>query len=266
MRILWPLIMKVMKNYTSRNSFGLFLRAFFVAFLILPACGNKSLFDCAGPKSTVPCNPRSRDEDARIALDKGDLQTAIEILETLIAEEPTKYDRFPLLSAALAGRSGFDIFNIVKANFGSSSSLLQVMGEFLPTPTSKGAGYDNSLADMKRSVAVLNDIPLELRNDISASSFASSCALQLTLYQAAYSIMLINKYSYSSSGFDPSKLSSMTAEDAALILKNLLGAANSGSSSTETSAAVNTAYESIKSQPGSTDQEKIASYVQANKK
>jgi hypothetical protein len=227
------------------------------------SCGNKNSFDCDSPTAGVPCNPRTKDEDARIALDKGDMATAVAILRELVSNEPEVYSRYPLFSAALAGKSGFDIFNVMNGSFGGDSSLLQSMGSFIPTPASKGSAFEASLADMKESVAVLNSIPISLRASVDSGKFASSCILQLTLYQAAYSIMLMNKYSYSEIGFDPSKLSTMTAEDAAAILQSLLSAASANPDS-PAATSVNAAYESIQGQPGATDQEKISAYILAN--
>lgn len=234
--------------------------------LLIHSCGNKSVVDCDTPTSGVPCSARSKDDDARIALNKGDLTTAVAILKELVAGDPTGYQRYPLLSAALAGKSGFDIFNVVKGNFGGNSSLVQTLGAFLPTPASKGAAYATSLTDMNDAVQTLLAVPAALRSDIAADKFAASCALQLTLYQAAYSLMLINQFTYSSAGYDPSQLSKMTAADAALILKNLLAAGSvaSGASGEAANAAVTKAYASIQAQPGSTDEEKIAAYVKAS--
>jgi hypothetical protein len=216
--------------------------------------------------SGVTCEERSQDEDARIALDNGDLPTAIAIYKELIVKEPETYSRYPLLSAALAAHAGLDIFNIVNANFGASQSLLQTMNTFIPTPQKKTTGYDDALLDMKEAVNILKTVPEALRQDITASKFAASCAFQLTLYQSAYSIMLINKYAYSSSGYDPSKLATMTPEDALAILQNLIAAGSvvSGAQGEAASAAVTKAYDAINSQPGSNNQEKIAAYVQAN--
>lgn len=229
-------------------------------------CGNKSVYDCDDPTSGVPCEKRSKDEDVRVALNKGDLDTAVTLLKELVAAEPTKYERYPLLAAALAGRSGFDIFNVVKAKFGGDASLLETMSAFVPTPTTRGDKFTSSLTDMSEAVSTLNAVPAEKRADITTDSFATSCALQLTLYQSAYSIMLINQFAYSTSGYDPSLLSKMTPADAALILKNLLaaGAVVAGPGGEAASAAVNKAYSAIQAQSGATDDEKIANYVKAN--
>lgn len=233
---------------------------------LLSNCGAKNIADCDQPTAGVPCAARTKDEDARIALDKGDLETAVKLLKELVEANPSDYSRYPLLSAALAGRAGFDIFNVLRGNFGSNTSLLQTMGEFLPTPTSKGDAYASSLTDMSDAVSTLLSIPAALRAEITTDKYASSCALQITLYQSAYSIMLINQFAYSASGYDPTKLATMTAADAELILKNLLaaGTVTTGQNGEAANAAVAKAYAAIQAQPGETDQEKIASYVQSS--
>ena len=224
------------------------------------------MVDCNSPTPGVKCKKQSKDEQARVALDKGDMATAVTILTDLVAQEPKNYDRYPLLAAALAGRSGFDVFGIVQGNFSGKTSLLESMQAFIPSPASRGSLYDASLADMKQAVATLNAVPATLRSDISANSFASSCILQLMLYQSAYSVMLINKYAFSTSGYDPSKLSSMTPSDALAILSNLAaaGALIPGGTGAAASQVVLATLAAIQAEPGATDSEKIAAYVQAN--
>ena len=257
--------MKCVGHYNELRVKFITLSLILLQSMLFYACGNKSSFDCSAPTSGVQCNPRTKDEDARIALDKGDMTTAVTLLKELIAGEPTKYERYPILAAALAGKSGFDVFNVVKSNFGGSESLIETLGSFLPTPTSKGAGYDASLADMNESVTTLTSVPESLRSAVSSDRFAASCSLQLVLYQSAYSIMLINKYLYTADGFDPSKLSTMSVEDATAILSNLLSASSvaTGATGTEATKAVKAAYDSIQAQPGTTDQEKIAAYAKS---
>ena len=226
---------------------------------ILQSCGTKNLFDCDGGYARSKCVHRTKDEDARIALDKGDLDTAVTLLSELVADDPTNYQRYPLLAAAYAGKSGFDILNVVTANFGGSNSLIQTMTSFLPTPISRGALYDQSLTDMDSSIKTLTAIPAELRTSTSSDKYATSAVLQLTLYQAAYGVMLLNKFTYSTTAYDPSQLANMTAADAAAILAAFAGA--SGSSGAGSAAAK--AIAAIQAQPGGTDQEKIAAWSQA---
>jgi hypothetical protein len=229
--------------------------------ILMLGCGTKNLFDCDGGYAQSQCTARTKDEDARIALDKEDYDTAISLLAEQIAADPSNYKRYTLLSAAYAARSGFDILNVVTANFGGSSSLLQTMTAFLPTPVTKGAAYDDSLADMNSANETLLAIPEDQRLSTSSDKYATSAVLQLTLYQAAYGVMLLNKFTYSTSGYDPSLLSTMTAADAAAILQAFAGAA--GASSSGAGGAASTAISSISSQSGATNQEKIAAWSQS---
>ena len=224
-------------------------------------CGTKNLFECDGGYAKSKCTPRTKDEDARIALDHEDYDTAITLLTELITAEPEQYQRYPLLSAAYAARSGFDIFNIVTANFGGSSSLLQTMSSFLPTPVTRGSLYEASLTDMSSGVSTLLTIPPEQRLATSADKYATSAVLQLTLYQAAYGVMLLNKFTYSASGYDPSLLANMTPADATSIIEAIAGAASA--SGLGAGSAASAAIAAISAQPGATDQERLAAWSQA---
>lgn len=228
---------------------------------VMSSCGTANFFDCDGGYAGAKCARLTKDEQARVALDNGDVTTAVELLTELVADEPQVYQRYPLLAAAYASKSGLDIFNIVTANFGGDSSILQVMETFVPTPTALGSAYDGSLRDMSSGVQTLLSIPASLRTSTSTDKYATSAVFQLTLYQAAYGVMLLNKFTYSASGYDPSLLATMTAEDAALILNAFLGAAEAASGGAATSVA--SALSAIQSQPGSTDQEKIAAWSQS---
>jgi hypothetical protein len=114
---------------------------------------------------------------------------------------------------------------------------------------------------MNSSITTLSAIPEDLRATTSSDKYATSAVLQLTLYQAAYGVMVLNKFTYGVSGYDPAMLSTMTAEDAAIILNAFIGAATTASGGTSTS--VSDAISAIQSQPGATDAEKIAAWSQA---
>lgn len=245
--------MKIIKNMTV----GSLLVA---ALLLTSSCGTANLFDCKDGRAKSKCTKRTKDEDARIALDNGDMTTAVALLQELVDAEPEEYTRYPLLAAAYAGKSGFNILNVVSANFGGADSIVKTMTSFLPTPVSKGDGYEDSLTNMNTSVTRLVSIPEDRRAVTSADKYATSAVLQLTLYRAAYAIMLLNKYSYSTTEYDPSKLSSMTAEDAEKILAILSSAAGDSGAG----AAARKAQAAIEAQPGATTQEKLAAWSAAN--
>lgn len=232
-----------------------------VLSIFIVACGQKNVFDCDGGTMKSKCSQRTKYENARIALDDEDYNTAITLLSELITDEPHNYERYPLLSAAYAARSGLDILSIVTANFGGNSSMLQTMSGIIPNPVTLGDAYPKSLEDMNQANVTLLAIPAELRSATSGDKYAASAVLQLTLYQSAYAVMYLNKFTYSATGYDPSLLSSMTAEDAASILNALAsaGAASGGAAG----AAAQSAIAAIQGYPGATDAEKIAAWSQA---
>jgi hypothetical protein len=242
--------------------FKIFMNIILVSVTVVTSsCGTSNFFDCDSGYADSKCARLTKDEEARIALDRGDMATAVELLAELVADEPDVYERYLLLAAAYAGKSGLDIFNVVTANFGSDNSILQIMDAFIPTPTTLGSAYESSLRDMNFGIQTLISIPPNLRIATSSNKYATSAVLQLTLYQAAFGVMLLNKFSYGSNGYDPSLLASMTAEDAAMILNAFLGAAEAAGGSAATS--VISALSDIQSQPGSSDQEKLAAWAQA---
>ena len=243
------------------NSFFNLKTIIFFVLSLTASCGSKNFFDCDGGYAGSKCAQLTKDEQARMALDRGDLMTAVTLLSELVAEDPTNYERYPLLAAAYAGKSGFDLFNIVSANFGGDSSLLQVMETFIPTPTELGAAYQDSLLAMNSSVATLMSIPEELRSSTSSDKYASSAVLQLTLYQTAYGVMYLNKFTYGSSGYDPALLTTMTDEDAAIILNSFVGAAMAAGG--DASTAVNGAITAIQAQPGASDRERLVAWSQS---
>jgi hypothetical protein len=224
------------------------------ALLMASSCGTANVFDCKDGRAKSKCTKRTKDEDARIALDNGDMETAVRLLQELVDAEPEEYKRYPLLAAAYAGKSGFSILSAMTPG-AVSDDIAKSMTSLLPTPATKGDGYDDSVKDMMKGRDTLVNIPEALRASTSSDKYALSASLQLTLYQAAYAIMLLNKYTYSTTEYDPSKLSSMTAEDAEKILDALKAAG--GDSATKATAAID-------AQPGATTQEKLAAWSAAH--
>ncbi len=233
----------------------------------LAGCGGEAnVADCEEGKKQVPCSERTKEEEARKALDDGDLDSAIALLTELIAEEPDNYGLNPLLGAAYASRAGFDILNVAKSKFASGGSLIEQMTSFLPDPADKGAeGYDLSLGDMKSSVDVLRLIPSDKLADTTAEKYAASAVLQLTLYQAAYSIMYLNKFAISATTgqVDLDQLATMTDEDALIILENLAAAGQiPGSEDPALQQRVNEALADIRNQDGNTDRDRLRAFVE----
>lgn len=234
--------------------------------LSLTACGgDKNAADCDDGISGVPCSPLEKEESARKALDQGDFDTAIELLEQLVEEEPEDYQRYTLLSAAYAARAGFAILSVVKANFGGEGGgLIGQISAFLPDPAERGAvGYQASIADMAAAVARLTAIPAALRAEDSGEKYASSAQLQLMLYQSAYSIMYLNQFTISAStgAFDPSLLETMTEQDATVVLTNLAAASAQEGSNPELQVKIDEALASINGQSGGSNRDRLAEYI-----
>lgn len=238
----------------------------FIVIFSLIFCGKKNVADCTASSSAI-CSERTPDENARIALNNKDYLTAIQILETLATNEPTVYTRFPLLAAAYAAQSGFDIFKAAQ-NTASSSNLLATVKVFIPTPGSvSDADYKNSVLIMKKSVDRLKAIPPENRAITSSDKYSTSAILQLTLYQAAYSIMYLSQFAFSAASpttVDINKLKTLTDADAKIIIDSLVdaGASFSGQSGQQLKTSIDSALATINAQPGVTLKDKISTYVQ----
>lgn len=249
-----------------------FIRYLLFIVLICSSCGTKNAADCDGGQAGVPCSERTQDEEARLALERGDYESAVTILEKLVADQPENYQRFALLAAAYAAKAGFDLFKAAsQGNTTSSESggLTSSVGKFLPTPQQQGdTKYAESIVTMGKAVATLKAIPAAKRSATATEKYSTSAALQLTLYTVAYSVMYMNKFAYSSTtgAFDPSKLATMTAADAAAILGALAdaGASYGGESGEALKTSIDKALTDINGQPGASDNDKLQSYIATN--
>ncbi len=211
---------------------------------------------------------KTPDEQIRIALDNNDLATARTLLEQQITAEPDNYSRYPVLGAVYANLGGFDIFKAVShvSDLSGGKSPLDSIGQFLPDSPTK-----DNVDLLDKASAIILQMPTAKRASTAEESYASSAAFQLALYQTAYSITymkLFIKTDPLTQKLDPSKLSSMTVQDASAILKSLKASAGNMSEiagSEEVAAQINTAIADIDAQPGATDDEKLANYIAAKK-
>ena len=242
----------------------------YIFLVVILSCGKKNIAECTDTSSAI-CSERTPDENARLALEQKDYATAAQILEDLVSKEPTVYSRFPLLAAAYAAQSGFDIFKAAQKT-SDSSSLLATVRTFIPTPGSvSDADYKTALQTMKKSVDKLKSIPAASRLATSSDKYAASAVLQLTLYESAYSIMYLSQFAFSAANpntVDVSKLSTMTESDAKTIIDSLAdaGASFGGQSGQQLKTSIDSALATINSQPGATLKDKVSAYVQAQNK
>lgn len=244
---------------------------FYGALAILSACGGeKNAADCDEGISTVPCSKRTSEEEARLALQNGDYDHAVTLLEKLVEEEPGNRARYPLLASAYAARSGLDLLGLAKAQFGGSSGFLDLFKNFVPSPSQDDTVlYGTRIADMKSAVSTLKSLPAADLAPDSTASYAASAALQLSLYQASYAVMNLNQFTVdpASGSVDLNRLQNMSEDDAVTIVSAI---ADSGQvPQAEGNAAVQTklneGLQAISSQPGETTKEKLSAYIQAQK-
>lgn len=240
----------------------------FLAILFLyPQCGKESLVDCNDPKVGA-CVEQTDDEKAMIALNAGDYNTAQTLLEVLIAFEPEAYFRYPRLAATYAAQGGFDITDLgqIDQESAGSASFLDAIGKFLPTPDRNDLGsYRQKVDKIEQARDVLKKMPESERRK-GETFYGASAALQLTLYQSAYSVMFMNQFAIpdpTSGEFDPESLSSMTVDDALTILNNFRDSvAVSQADNPEIAEKLANGLEQIEQSEGATDREKIISFLE----
>lgn len=233
--------------------------------LLAAACGGENnAADCDDGLPFIPCSPKDKEESARAAMNDGDFDTAIELLEQLVGEQPENYQLYTLLGAAYAARAGFAILSVAKANIGGSSGgLIGQISTFLPDPAELGsAGFQLALADMDAAVDRLTAIPVAFISTESTESYAASAQLQLMLYQSAYSVMYLNQFAISveTGEFDPALLETMTEEDALVVLESLAAAA-ALEADPALQAKIDTTIETINSQEGGSNRDRLSEYI-----
>jgi hypothetical protein len=211
------------------------------------ACGTKNLGNCPASNPLVTCTTPSTDEQIRRALNEEDLETAKTLLEAAIADEPDNYERYPLLSSVYAGLAGFKLLAILQqSNATGSTSITDAMDAFLPSPAGMTRqDYSDRIDLMGDAIATLNSLPAEFLATSASDKYAASATQQLGIYQAAQASMYMKLFTFDFTGgtADPSQLSQMTDQDAAVIMALLTDAAAGGGPmadiATSTLAAIN---------------------------
>ena len=263
------------------------LASIFLASLEV-ACGSSSPITC--PDGQVPvkqsalqrvlkrptCLPHSADERAMIALNQGDYETAITILDPLVAAAPQEYFRLPRLATAYAGRGGVILLAAVQklqagssGGAGSSSPLAAIIPSY---DSHRRAAYKAKIADVSHARDLLvARMPASLRSANSPNLFGASAALQLFIYRTSSSLMLLKTFvvptGIGNSKPDPAILSSLSPADASTIIGNLQASVNDSKNGTggglgpTTAAAVQNILNVIYAQPGANQAEQLQSYL-----
>ncbi|MBI2602163.1 MAG: hypothetical protein HYW48_03825 [Deltaproteobacteria bacterium] len=221
---------------------------------------------CEDPKVGT-CVDQTQDEKAMIALNAGDYDTAQTLLEALIAFEPEEYFRYPRLAATYAAQGGFDITELgqIDQKAAGTESFLDAIGAFLPTPDPNDLGsYREKVSTIEKARGQLIKMP-ESERTKGETFYGASAALQLTLYQSAYSVMFMNQFAIpdpTTGEIDVEALQSMTIDDAITILNNFRDSvAISQAENPEIAEKITNGLAQIEQAEGATDREKIISFL-----
>ena len=219
--------------------------------LLLEACGTQT--------KATPYAELTPTEEARIALNAQDFSKAINLYKAVLASHPDDYESARFLSAAYAGLGEFDILKAVAGTLSKSSdSLLAMLGNLVPAqPT------DVQIEALRLAKDTLLALPEEQRShDHPEIPSSSSAAQQLEFYQAAYSVIYLNKFSQvtDTGALDPAKLETMTDADVDAIVDNFAALAASGGGGVVTEGA-GAFIEKLDSTPGGTRKEKLLAYL-----
>lgn len=243
------------------------LKLYFLFCIFLLSCGQDSLVSCQTATSKSKCVEQTDDEKAMIALNDNQLTQAQALFETLILQDPSSYFRYPRLAAVYAKQAGFDILSAASASSGGGDFLDQI-SSFLPVPDLFAKDvYGEFIKKMTAAKQTLEKMPFEERQQ-GFKFYGTSASFQLTLYSSALSIMILNQFRPKGTPeADAAKIASMTVEDAVQIISSLKDAAiNSQTSDPEAAEKINSFLQKLDEQPGSSEQEKLKSYLEAQKK
>ena len=199
-------------------------------------------------------------EDATIALENQDPNSAIKILETALESDPENPQYISILSMAYAQRAGVEplTFALNLTQQGSSgdenSSQYEIMFALLPDPTA------DNLSDINQAVTLLLSIDAENRQP--------GDPFKLAMFQTAAFVMQTKRFDANLDGsLTAAEVAELTAEDAAVLLNQLdqVAALLADNEDDEMSAAAGekiAAFQAeLDAQPGETDQEKLQSYL-----
>jgi hypothetical protein len=194
-------------------------------------------------------------------MNDGDYVAAIDLLEPLIARAPLEYQNFTLLAAAYAGRAGVTVLDIVKAQLSRASdedsSIFGMVLQVLP------AGYtDAHMADVQAAINLLLRIPASRVGPKGDPTYGQSAQLQLIIYNAVYSAMLVGRFTDAAGNFTAESLRNLDAEDAAEVLSALRAMIAAGEIDDGLSQGAQQALDEIDLSEGSNDEERLRRYLE----
>jgi tetratricopeptide (TPR) repeat protein len=183
-------------------------------FLLLLALFAAALAGCNAFEGQADGNSReARLEAARIAMDRGDYETAVPLLQALDAAWPGDAEISRALASAYAGRAGLDLLGLAAqaaaAADNASLSAIDRLMKTLPVPATA-----SRIADAERAVAAWNGL-LSTPNDYYSLALSQATLGLLTLAKAI---------DPAGTGVDPARIPSISDVDAVTLYASIADA------------------------------------------
>ncbi len=203
-------------------------------------------------------------EDAVLALENGNPDKAISILESALQDNPEDPKLLSILSYAFAARAGVEPLKLISkmtsvgtSTDGGPQSNSQLFLLFGVVPD---ATFEN-LRDIDRAVSILV-------NDIAPEDRLAGDTLKLALFQTASLVMHMKAIDLDGDGvIEVEELVSLSSASASALLSQLaaaqaLMAADSGDATAQLAAAALGRYQAeIDAMPGATSEEKLKNFL-----
>jgi hypothetical protein len=216
-----------------------------VPLALIAACGSGNVFSKAVK--------RSESEKAQAALESGDVDSAIETLNSYLRDHPDDAGALAMLANAYLKKSGVDLLKI-----GSSiSSGEQNQTNWRTVSSALPAGTDENVTNVKAAVEALSSIPPEQRTQEQN--------YQLAIAQTTLAVTVAKKAAGDSSGqLSAEKVDQMSDSDAMTIYNALKGSKDATSALTTQDSGlkkVASISDGVESQSGSTEADRLRSYL-----
>lgn len=229
-----------------------------IAMAVFSACG-ANLY-----KSLEKDDPA---EDAALALEDGDAESAIDILETALHDDPSNPKLLSILSYAYAARAGVEPLTLALrmgtnsssnngGNQNSNNGTMSQLFDVVPEPTT------GNLNDIARAVEIL-------ASEIAYEDRLPGDTLKLALFQTASFAMRMKAVDLNGDGqISIEELAALSSASANGILNQLsaaqsqLASAPQDDKTSQAAAEALSQYQDlINSQPGTTDEEKLKNFL-----
>lgn len=213
------------------------------------ACGSGNVF------SKVV--KRSESDKAKAALEAGDVDSAIDTLNSYLKDHPDDPAARSMLANAYLKKSGVDLLKIGT----TISSGGQGQSDWTTVSTALPEGTSENIAHVQAAVESLSQIPANQRTDEQN--------YQLAVAQTTLAVTVAKKVAGDTSGqLTPEKIDQMSDSDAVTIYNALKGSKDATSALSNPDAGlsrVGSITDGIDNQTGSTDAERLRNYLKTQR-